>query len=324
MKGFDPAFTDFPDYIVKITQEIWEDRGINTLHHYYAPDLLVRTPMGISKGNQAVISATMATCHEFPDRQLYAEDVIWAGNDEEGFLSSHRIISTATHRKDGQFGPASGRSFRINVIADCAARNNTIDDEWLVRDYGGLVRQLGLNPREYTAQLIRDEGGPELAKKPFVPELDAPGPYRNRGNSNEWGQRYADSLTRIMGADFTHILKDYDRAIIGHYPGGECVVGRDAACAFWVGLRSSFPNAKFEIHHQIGMNSDMLSPRAAVRWSLDGTHDGWGTFGRPTGKRVHVMGISHAEFGPWGLRREWALYDEIAILKQILMQTGEV
>ncbi|GIS57467.1 MAG: hypothetical protein CM1200mP1_14050 [Candidatus Neomarinimicrobiota bacterium] len=26
----------------------------------------------------------------FPDRQLLAEDVIWIGNDEEGYLSSHR------------------------------------------------------------------------------------------------------------------------------------------------------------------------------------------------------------------------------------------
>jgi hypothetical protein len=75
------------------------------------------------------------------------------------------------------------------------------------------------------------------------------------------------------------------------------------------------------------MDGGMLSPRAALRWSLDGTHDGWGAFGRPTGARVHVMGISHAEYGPFGpdgvgLRREFALYDEVAIWKQILMHTG--
>jgi hypothetical protein len=48
------------------------------------------------------------------------------------------------------------------------------------------------------------------------------------------------------------------------------------------------------------MEGGMMSPRAAIRWSLDGTHDGWGAFGRPTGAPVHVMGMSHAEFGPWG------------------------
>ena len=31
------------------------------------------------------------------------------------------------------------------------------------------------------------------------------------------------------------------------------------------------------------------------------------------------MGISHAEFGPRGLRREWTLYDEVAIWKQIVL-----
>ena len=28
MKGFDPKFRDFPDFIIGITKEIWEDRGI--------------------------------------------------------------------------------------------------------------------------------------------------------------------------------------------------------------------------------------------------------------------------------------------------------
>jgi hypothetical protein len=76
------------------------------------------------------------------------------------------------------------------------------------------------------------------------------------------------------------------------------------------------------------MDGGMLPPRAAVRWSLDGTHDGWGAFGPPSGAKVHVMGLCHAEYGPFGphgigLRREFALYDEVAIFKQILLHTGE-
>ena len=42
----------------------------------------------------------------------------------------------------------------------------------------------------------------------------------------------------------------------------------------------------------------------------------------PTGAEVYVMGVSHAEFGPRGLRREFVLFDETAIWKQIVMQTG--
>ena len=317
-------WTDFPDYIIGITKEIWEDRGVATLNTYYAPDIPVRSPMGIQRGNQEVIASTMATINEFPDRELLAEDVIWSHSDEHGHLSSHRLVTKATHSRDGQFGPATGRKWMVRVIADCAAKGETIYDEWLVRDYGGIVRQLGMDPRAYAAGLIADAGGPEHAPKPFLPENDVDGGYHGRGNDNEWGARYADSLTRVMGHDFNHILADYDRAVIGEYAGAHTAYGRDEVTAFWVGLRSSFPSAAFTIHHQIGMDADMLSPRAALRWSLDGTHDGWGTFGRPTGARVHVFGMSHAEFGPWGLRREFALYDEIAIWKQILMANADL
>ena len=123
-------WTDFPDYIVGITREIWEDRGIETLNRYYAPDIPVRTPMGVSVGNKATMAATMGTLAEFPDRELLAEDVIWCGDPAAGFLSSHRILSTGTHTHDGVFGPATGRRFAIRVIADCAARDGVIDDSW--------------------------------------------------------------------------------------------------------------------------------------------------------------------------------------------------
>ncbi len=44
MKGFDPKFIDFPDYILGITKELWEDRRVAKLHDYYAPDIVVRSP----------------------------------------------------------------------------------------------------------------------------------------------------------------------------------------------------------------------------------------------------------------------------------------
>src|SRR5687768_8374317 len=59
MKGFDPKFKDLPDFIIGITKEIWEDRGIATLHNYYGEDMAVRSPASVVVGNRNVISATM-------------------------------------------------------------------------------------------------------------------------------------------------------------------------------------------------------------------------------------------------------------------------
>lgn len=322
MKGFSTRWKDFPDYIVGITREIWEGRDIAGLQHWYAPNIPVRTPMGVATGNAGVIASTIATLHEFPDRQLLGEDVIWSETDGH-YLSSHRILSTGTHSADGWFGLATGRRFAVRVIADCAARSDIIDDEWLVRDNGGLIRQLGTAPRDFARALIAREGGPDVASRPFIPEADHPGPYTARGNDSPWGARYAETLTRIMAGDHAHVLANHDRAAQADHAGAHHPIGAQAIADSWLSLRAAFPSARFAIHHVIGMEGGLMPPRAAVRWSLDGTHDGWGAFGPPSGARVHVMGMAHAEYGPWGLRREYALWDEIAIWKQILLHTGD-
>jgi SnoaL-like domain len=322
MEGFDSRWKDFPDFIIGITKEIWEDRGIATLRHYYAPDIPVRSPASLVVGNQAVIKATMATLAEFPDRALLGEDVIWCDDPAHGLLSSHRLISTATHTRDGVYGKATGKTLSYRILADCAARNNQIYDEWLIRDQGAIVRQMGWDAKTFAADLIQREGGPDTCVRPFTQAMDVDGGYNGRGNDHSVGRRYADILTRIMAGDMTVIVKDYDRAAHLEYSGGVTAHGPAAADRFWMGLRAAFPSSVFDIHHVIGRDDPEFSPRAALRWSLTGRHDGWGAFGAPTGADVHVMGISHAEFGPWGLRREYALIDETAIWKQILLQTG--
>jgi SnoaL-like polyketide cyclase len=322
MHGFDPRFRDFPDYIIGITKEIWEDRGIATLDRYYSSDIVVRSPASVVVGNQRVIGATMATLAEFPDRTLLGEDVIWSGTPEAGMLSSHRLVSTATHLGDGAYGPATGKTLTYRILADCHAIANQINDEWLIRDQGGIVRQMGWDPAQFARDQIAREGGPEACVKPLTPANDVAGPYTGRGNDNEWGARHADILTRIMAAEFSVIPQAYDRAAQLDYPGGITGHSHRDADRFWLSLRAALPDATFSIHHQIGRDDPMMPPRSAIRWSLNGTHSGWGAFGAPSGAQVYVLGISHAEFGPWGLRREYTLFDETAVWKQILLHTG--
>ena len=322
IEGFDPKWTDFPDFIIGITKEIWEDRGIASLHKYYGPAIPVRSAASLVIGNQNVIAATMATLAEFPDRTLLGEDVIWCGTPQTALLSSHRLLSTATHSRDGIYGKATGKKLVYRILADCAAKGNAIFDEWLVRDQGAIVRQMGWDPKAFAADLIAREGGPDACVKPFTPAMDVDGGYNGRGNDHPAGQRYHHILRAIMGADMKAISREYDRAVQLELPGGITGHSYGAADQFWMGLRAAFPSARFEIHHTIGRDDPEFSPRAALRWSLTGKHEGWGTFGTPTGADVHIMGISHAEFGPWGLRREYVLYDEVAIWKQILLKTG--
>ena len=321
MKGFSEKWTNLPDYILGITKEIWENRGIDTLNHYYAKDIPMRFPEGVSIGNQKTINGTLATLAEFPDRQLTGEDVIWSGNETDGFLSSHRLLTMGTHTGGGYFGPPTGKKFVIRAIADCAAINDQINDEWLIRDTAGIVKQLGMDPKQFALDLIEREGGAEKCVQPFCPENDVIGPYKGKGNNNEWGQKLSDILKRMMEKDFAVIQNEYDRAVQTEHPGSKTVHSWSDTEALWMNLRSSFPSANFSIDHQIGREDPLLSPRAAVRWSLLGKHDGWGMFGQPTGAKVYIMGFTHAEFGPYGLRREYTLFDPVSIWKQIFIKS---
>eukprot|EP01047_Picozoa_sp_COSAG01_P009698 COSAG01_NODE_401_length_17529_cov_47.865806_14_plen_295_part_00 len=282
-------------------------------------------PSGIDTtgGCAGVIKGTLATLAEFPDRQLLGEDIVWSGDEEEGsYLSSHRILTTGTHTGHGMFGPPTGRSFVIRALADCAAKDGVINDEWLIRDVGGIVRQLGFEPARFALDEIERQGGAQRCARPFHPSQDVVGPYQGRGNDNQWGKLLVSILRRMLEEkDFTVIREKYDRAVRTEHWGARGGWSWEFAETDWMRLASSFPDAAFEVHHQIG-RSDVAEPnRAAVRWSLTGVHSGAGCFGLPTGAPVHVMGITHAEWGAFGLRREFTLIDEVAIWKQIHLHT---
>jgi hypothetical protein len=225
------------------------------------------------------------------DRQLLGEDVIWCATGDDSFLSSHRLYCTATHDGPGVYGAPTGGKLAYRILADCWCRDNGVHDEWLVRDQGAIVRQMGQDVVDWTRDLIVREGGPDTCVKPLTPATDMPGPYKGTGNDKPWGQTLADILTRIASAEFSVIPTTYDRAAELAYPGRIGGAGHQDADRFWMQLHAAFPNARFSIDHQIGMNEPLCAARAAVRWSLHGTHSGWGMFGKPTGAEVYITQV---------------------------------
>jgi hypothetical protein len=322
LEGFDPQWDDLPHYILGITREIWEDRGVASLHRYYGSDVIVRSAEGVNRGLAPVFAHTVGGLSAAPDLQILGQDVIWSEDGAGGYLSSHRSVILSTDA-GGLHGPATGRKIAQRVVADCYCIANRITDEWLFFDSGGMVRQLGHHPRDWAQMLIAAEGGPGRARKPYGAADAVAGPYAGRGNDNPWGARHAALLKALAGADFAAIGRAYDRAVVLDLAGQPATThGRAEADRFWLALFSAIPDARLEIQHVIGRADPLMPPRSAVRWALTGQHDGWGAFGAPTGADLHVWGMSHAEWGPGGLRREVVIYDEVQVWKQILLAAG--
>ena len=44
MKGFDGKYKDLPDYILKITKQIWESKDVESIADFYTDEIPVRSP----------------------------------------------------------------------------------------------------------------------------------------------------------------------------------------------------------------------------------------------------------------------------------------
>ena len=319
MKGFDKKYVDFPDYILKITKQIWEGKDVESIGKFYTDNIPVRSPFGITYGNKPVIEATYNTLKEFPNRQLLGEDVIWNGNDDVGYHSSHRILSKGTHLGDGFYGKPTGKDIYYRVIADCACKDNQVYDEWIVRDQGAMVRQIGYSPKEFAQIMIDKEGGVDNAKKLFDKSEVEPSDYHPEDmRINSAGEKYSKILNSVFEANYD--FSDYNRASSIFWPGNKLGHGREDVAKFWNSLKNIFTEINFSIEHVGYLDEPIKNPKASIRWFLEGIHSNDSDdYGKKTNSKLFIMGINHVELNKDGIIREWVLFDEVAIWKQILM-----
>lgn len=312
-------YKDVPDFIYGITREIWEDRGIGgKLQKYYAPDILLRAATGFTDSNHGVTAQTLQTLHQFPDRQLIGEDVIWTPYSDGTFLSSHRLTSVMRHTGDGVLGKAQGRQVRSRIIADCWVRDQVVVEEWLVRDQAAFARCLGTDARSLAREMTDRELRQGQPITYFVPAHDKPSRYNPTMQRDEALDLYLSGMKRLWHDKETAVIRDmYFHGAAFHAPGGDILYGHSDIDTFALGYLASFPDAVLKIE-TARVNRDAEQPvRAAVRWSLTGTHSGFGHFGEPTGAPVYVMGMTHANITGGKVMTDYFLTDEVSIWKQI-------
>jgi len=316
MRGFDGKYTDIVDYIIGITYEIWEEKKVGLIRDYYTGDSVIHAPAGDTVGAEAVVNNTIQQLSLFPDRRLFPDDVIWAGNDTEGFYSSHRIRSTAHHRGYSIYGQPTGKKLQYSVIADCAIINNKIYEEWLVRDNVSILRQMGLDEREFAAQLVQASPGkydvkPQTPTKPQEMPTSAKTGFDveyfiKRTWHNAWNMRMFDSL-----------IDGYLSTVHCHAASGRELFGQEDIVQFAIDWLSCFPDASMTFDHFCALGNDKDGYRTSLRWTFNGTHTGYGLYGNPSGRPVSIMGITQAFVHDGKIIEEWNLFDELTILCQL-------
>ncbi|MEV5826714.1 ester cyclase [Spirillospora sp. NPDC052242] len=326
MRGFEDAYTDIVDYIVRITHRIWEDQDVGYIYDTYSPGCRLYDDTGFKYGVEQLVGGTIQSINAFPDCRHYADDVIWAGDEDHGFVTSHRAINIGHHTGPWRWGPPTGRRMETWVIANCVVRENEIYEEWVLYNTAAKLAQLGVDVRE-AARIYGNEGGVVPLGERGVTEVERlaggrrPQPYPaadpRAGFDLEHTVRalFHDTYNR---RDLSAIDRAYAPNVRWHGTSNRSGYGRADVRGMARNLLATFPDLGMQVDEVYWMGNDRDGYAASVRWTAAGTHRGHGLYGRPTGRRVHLWGISQLYFSGGRIVEEWTLFNEFDVLAQLL------
>jgi predicted ester cyclase len=324
LRGFDPVYTDIVDYIVRCTHRIWDERDVGLIYTHYTHNAVVYNALGTVYDREDIVRDTIQRLVTFPERRGMATQVIWRGNDVEGFYTSHLVTGSGRHTQPGPFGKPTGRSFTSRTIADCMVFENRIFREWLVSDAMAMVRQLGLDAHAIAGaratemldrgQQVVDIGENRRLLGQQPPEAEADVSLAHTESEAECLRRLHEIYNRRM---FGRIRDVYAPNVQWHGPLMKELYGRAAVLHQVLALVGAIPDCCYMPQHICSVPCEEGGEKIAVRWVMEGHHLGYGMLGAPTGHRLFVMGMTHLHVVRGLIVDEWTVYDELALLTQI-------
>ena len=327
LNGFDEIYTDIVDYIVRCTHRIWDERDIGLIYTHYTHNAVLYSALGTLYNREDVVRDTIQRLVSLPERRGMATQVVWRGNDVEGFYTSHLVTGSGRHTQHGPYGKPTGRTFVSRTIADCMVFENRIYREWLVGDTMVILSQLGIDTHAYAEKLARALFEKGLKAVDIGENQRLLGQYPPESKAD-----VSIAHTPLEEATLVWLHEVYNMRMFGkirdlyapnaqyHGPMMRELYGPAAVLHQTLGLVGSIPDAAFTPQHVCSVECEEGGTKVAVRWVMEGHHLGYGVLeqiGPPTGKRVQLMGMSHYHYKNGKIVDEWTVYDELSVLMQI-------
>lgn len=323
MRGFE-EFRDIVHYIEKSTYQIWDQKNLGLIYRYYTPTTVVHTSDGDTYGYEEVVRNSAIKMAAFPDIRDLIEDVVWTGDDRDGYRTSMRWTWTARNTGHGVYGPPTGRKVVVTGLANCVIKGENVVEEWVVYNELSLLRQLGLDVREFLRRVPDDDRRPAPGSFGEVERLAGQGPppalppkesegfdiedFVRRSMHEVWNRRMFGKIPDYYAPGYRcHAASDRELHGLGDFT--RDVLARIAA----------FPDATMHIDDLYWNDDGEGRYRTAVLWTMLGTHDGPSVYGSPTGRRVRIMGITQHRVKDGKFVEEWTEYGEYNLMKQLLL-----
>ena len=323
MRGFEETYVDIIDYIVRITHRIWEEKDIGYIYDTYSHSSKVYDDYGLQYGRDKIVADTIHTINAFPDVRLFADEIVWAGDDEVGFHTSHRTVIVGHNTGYSKYGPPTGRKVTCLCIANCVALNNEIFAEWVIYDTGSLLQQLGFDLRKMARKLGNQVDWDSLRDQRFGEPERLPGQGKPVYRAYKSGSFDVEDFIQVTYQNIWNrrmlgtVERAYAPQLRFHGSTNRVYYGRGEYQSFILSIMAMFPDLALQVDDVYWMGNDQDDYLTAVRWSITGTHRGFGIYGPPTGRPITMWGISQHRIRNGRIIEEWMLFNEFAVMQQI-------
>lgn len=323
MRGFENTYVDIIDYIVRITHRIWEEKDIGYIYDTYSHASKVYDDYGLQYGRDKIVADTIHTINAFPNIRLFADEIVWAGDDTVGFHTSHRTVISGHNSGYSRYGSPTGRKIVCLCIANCVALNNEIFAEWVIYDTASMIQQLGFNLREKAREFGNLVDWDSLQDQRFGEPERLPGQGKPLHLTYKSGDFDVEDFIRVTYQNVWNrrmlgtVRQAYAPQMRLHGSTNRTYVGRGEYQSFILSLMAMFPDLALQIDDIFWMGNDKDGYLTSVRWSIIGTHLGYGIYGPPTGRSINMWGITQHRIIDETIVEEWMLFNEFAVMQQI-------
>ena len=275
MQGFDKDYVDIVDYIVRCTHKIWEQGGAGLIYTHYAHNATMYTTDGFVYGREDWVTHTIQDQAAFTAGRHFAHDVIWTGNDKDGFYTSHLVRSMGTNNGYSDYGPPTRKRVSKWVIANCLVKENRIVAEWVVSDRMWLIMQLGIDPYQLAREQANKPPLPGVKKESYgeverlrgqlppegLDQLD-----RNPTDVEDLVRTTLHELwnLRLFNRIHERFVENYTCFTVPN----RYLYGRADYRTFVTSMIAAFPDARLFIDHLCYLEDTV---KIAIGWQYDGT-----------------------------------------------------
>jgi len=324
MRGFEEKYTDIVDFIVRATHYIWEEKNVGYIYDHYRHNIQVVDDYGLAWGRDKVIEGTLQFLNAFPDIRLFADEIIWAGDDEVGFYTSHRTVIRATNTGHSIYGPPTGKKVEFWLIANCIFIANENYEEWVIYNHASLIQQLGFDLRAKARELGNQKNwdslnGPRFGEPQRLLGQGKPAHLPpNQSSTFDVEDFIRRTYHCVWNWRMVGKVRDaYAPGLRFFGPSDRAVYGTGEYQSFVLSLLAMFPDLELTVDDLYWMGNEVEGYRASVRWSLVGTHTGPGVYGPPTGRRIYMWGINQDVIHNGQITEEWMMFNEFQVMQQI-------